>query len=72
MFNNPQEYKILDKNIRTYTKRCSTMYVNVRQKTHLYDINVVAHKSFTCKTFFENRGFSYEKLRITANNCDKL
>ena len=48
------------------------MYVNVRQKTHHYDINVVTHKSFTCKTFFLNRGFSYEKLRITANNCDKL
>ena len=48
------------------------MYVNVLQKKHHYDINVVTHKSFTCKTFFKNRGFSYEKLRITANNRDKL
>ena len=48
------------------------MYVNVRQKTHRYDKYFVAHKISTCKTFLKNPSFSYEKLRITANNRDKL
>ena len=72
MFNNPQQCTTIYENIRTYTKWCSTMYVNVRQNTHHYEINVVAHKSFICETFFLNRSFSYENLRITANNRDKL
>ena len=62
-------------NIRKYTNIYEMMFNYVRQcttKTHHYDINVVAHKSFKCKTFFKNRGFSYEKLSITANNREKL
>ena len=72
MFNNAQQCPIIYENIQTYTKLSSTMYVNVRPKTHHYDKNIVACECFTFKTFFLNRGFSDEKLRITANNRDKV
>ena len=71
MFDNPQQCAIIYENKRTYTIWCSTMYVNERQKSH-HDKKFVAHKSFTCKTFFLNRGFSCEKPRITAKNRDNL
>ena len=34
---------------------------NIKRITTVYDIDFVAHKSFTCKAFDKNRGFSYEQ-----------
>ena len=47
------------------------MNFNVRQKTHHYDINVVAHKSFTRTTFLKIATLAIKKTRITANNRNK-
>ena len=61
-------------NLRKYshTNIYEMMFNYVRQK-HITTIYMMSHtKSFECKTFFKYRGFSYEKLRITANNRDKL
>ena len=42
-------------------------------KKHITTTKSLSHTSFTSKFFFFfDRGFSYEKLRITANNRDKL
>ena len=72
MFINPQQYTIIYENIRTYTKTISTMYVNVQRKTNHYDKGSPHTKLLHVKLFFQNPGFSYEKLRITANNRNKL
>ena len=41
------------------------MYVNVRQKTHHYDINVVAHKCLHVNFLLKSRLW----LRKAKNNC---
>ena len=72
---NVQQSTTMYDNLRKYTNIYEMMFIYVRQyttKTHHYDINVVAQKSFTCKTFFFDHGFSYENLRITANKRDML
>ena len=48
-----------------YVRQCTT------KNTHHYITNFVAHKYFTCKTFFLNSSFSV-KPRITAKKGDNL
>ena len=64
---------------RIDVQQSTTMYDNLRKYTYIYEMmfNYVRqcttkNTSFTCKPFFFNHGFSYEKVRITANNRDKL
>ena len=71
---NVQQSTTMYANLRNYTNIYEMMLKDIRQcttKTHDYDKKIVARKSFTCFYDFLNRGFSYEKLRITANNRDK-
>ena len=46
------------------------MYVKERQGTNTYEN--VRYATNRCSTIHNNRGVSYEKLRMTANNRDKL
>ena len=71
MFNNPQQCTIIFKiyeHIQYDVQLCTSLY----DKKHHYDTDFVAHKSFTCKTFFLNSGFSCERSRITTKNRDNL
>ena len=65
MYDNLRKYTNIYEMMFNYVRQCMTKNTSLRHKC-------CSHKSFKCKTVFFNRGFSYEKLRITANNRDKL